>query len=99
MAGENLLDRHAEEPRNAERERQGRIVATRLDRVDRLPRDLELVGKDRLGTTRARRAALESCSSRPRLARTEDDVRDREGHPEQRIEIVDGQRGHLGEQF
>src|SRR3546814_9685663 len=45
---ENLLDRHFEQPRELEGERQRRVVFPRFDRIHRLPRDVEPVGEFRL---------------------------------------------------
>src|SRR3546814_17008018 len=45
---ENLLDRHGEQPCQLEGERQRGVVFSCLDRIHRLARDIEPVGKPRL---------------------------------------------------
>ncbi len=57
VVGEDLLDRLAEQPRDAERDRQAGIELAVLDRVDRLAREAQLLGEIAL-----RPAAL--CSQR-----------------------------------
>ncbi len=49
LVGENLLDRHPEQPRAFEGQRQAGVELLLLDGVDRLPRHVQRVGKVRLG--------------------------------------------------